>query len=411
MLLPDSMELRICVPYNSRSTAWASFDGRGRVELKRTLAIQFPLIPSNPLLTIIVVFVSVSLLTEGDHIKVTASKFPFPTVCADKQSTDWFHAIARTLKWNERERQKSFVVVEEGPARHTSKKKAESKPVSAAASEEEEETLDEEDQVDEDDDEEEEAEEDKFDIDDSSPEAANAQAAQGAGAGTGAGPGLPVENPKVNSDIDGRPPSSGIGTPDRFVTTRPHPPPTIPSHLISDAAERLRAESHLHQQHPLHSTSTTSGGGSGSASLQTHRKLQVPPPVSTSTSQRSPQAQREMQARGEDGERDFIRAPESLMQSNKSKIPRDRDVEADSMRTPRPDTSSHPHLLSPKSARHGSQQQSGGPWGQQSQQPPPPPPHRNHRRHGSVDSIGAPRRAFAAWGRDESDSNASDSDA
>lgn len=35
MLLPDSMELRICVPFNSRSTAWASFDGRGRIELKR----------------------------------------------------------------------------------------------------------------------------------------------------------------------------------------------------------------------------------------------------------------------------------------------------------------------------------------------------------------------------------------
>lgn len=35
MQLPDSMELRVCVPYNSRSTAWASFDGRGRVELKR----------------------------------------------------------------------------------------------------------------------------------------------------------------------------------------------------------------------------------------------------------------------------------------------------------------------------------------------------------------------------------------
>jgi NAD+ kinase len=35
MLLPDSMEVRIVVPYNSRSTAWASFDGRGRVELKR----------------------------------------------------------------------------------------------------------------------------------------------------------------------------------------------------------------------------------------------------------------------------------------------------------------------------------------------------------------------------------------
>lgn len=35
MLLPDTMELRICVPYTSRSTAWASFDGRGRVELRR----------------------------------------------------------------------------------------------------------------------------------------------------------------------------------------------------------------------------------------------------------------------------------------------------------------------------------------------------------------------------------------
>jgi hypothetical protein len=39
MLLPDSMEVRVCVPFNSRSTAWVSFDGRGRVELKRAFAI------------------------------------------------------------------------------------------------------------------------------------------------------------------------------------------------------------------------------------------------------------------------------------------------------------------------------------------------------------------------------------
>lgn len=50
---------------------------------------------------------------EGDHIKVTASKYPFPTVSADKASTDWFNSISRTLRWNEREKQKSFVVVEE----------------------------------------------------------------------------------------------------------------------------------------------------------------------------------------------------------------------------------------------------------------------------------------------------------
>lgn len=54
----------------------------------------------------------VSCFAEGDHIKVTASTYPFPTVCADKQSTDWFQAITRTLKWNERERQKSFVMLE-----------------------------------------------------------------------------------------------------------------------------------------------------------------------------------------------------------------------------------------------------------------------------------------------------------
>lgn len=44
---------------------------------------------------------------------MTASKYPFPTVCADKASTDWFGSISRTLRWNEREKQKSFVVVEE----------------------------------------------------------------------------------------------------------------------------------------------------------------------------------------------------------------------------------------------------------------------------------------------------------
>ncbi|CAG8531288.1 5842_t:CDS:2 [Ambispora gerdemannii] len=84
MLLPDSMELRICVPFNSRSTAWASFDGRGRLELKR-----------------------------GDHIKITPSKFPFPSVCLDNQSRDWFNSLTRCLKWNERERQRGFVVVED----------------------------------------------------------------------------------------------------------------------------------------------------------------------------------------------------------------------------------------------------------------------------------------------------------
>jgi len=156
MLLPDSMELRICVPYNSRSTAWASFDGRGRVELKRT-------------------FLSPSLIIadkiEGDHIKVTASKYPFPTVCADKASPDWFNAISRTLRWNEREKQKSFVVVEEDnePAvkKQSDRKQAEENMKSPPRPEKTipEQVDEQEGDGDESDDEEEEEEEEDYDID------------------------------------------------------------------------------------------------------------------------------------------------------------------------------------------------------------------------------------------------------
>ncbi|ORZ32340.1 ATP-NAD kinase-like domain-containing protein, partial [Catenaria anguillulae PL171] len=79
MLLPDSMELKVCVPPTSRNTAWASFDGRHRIELK-----------------------------QGDFVSITASKFPFPTICHHDQSSDWFHSLARCLHWNERQRQKAF---------------------------------------------------------------------------------------------------------------------------------------------------------------------------------------------------------------------------------------------------------------------------------------------------------------
>ena len=113
------------------------------------------------------------MLTEGDHIKVTASKFPFPTVCADKQSTDWFHAISRTLKWNERERQKSFVVVEENP---TKKRQSRSHKDGADG-----------DEVSDENDSEEEEEEERFDIDDLSSENSDAVPPAGDGGDSGLG--------------------------------------------------------------------------------------------------------------------------------------------------------------------------------------------------------------------------------
>lgn len=76
LLVPDSMVLRVAVPYDSRSTAWASFDGRNRVELK-----------------------------QGDYVRISASRFPFPTCLRGKQTGDWFECVSRTLNWNERKKQ------------------------------------------------------------------------------------------------------------------------------------------------------------------------------------------------------------------------------------------------------------------------------------------------------------------
>lgn len=71
MVLSDSHLLRIVVPNASRSTAYCSFDGKGRVELR-----------------------------QGDYVTVEASQYPFPTVVAD--SGEWFTSVQRALRWNTR---------------------------------------------------------------------------------------------------------------------------------------------------------------------------------------------------------------------------------------------------------------------------------------------------------------------
>lgn len=71
----DSMELTIKVPEDSRHDAWASFDGRHRVELKR-----------------------------GDSIVVTVSNYPVTMLCDKNQTQEWFKSLSRCLGWNERGR-------------------------------------------------------------------------------------------------------------------------------------------------------------------------------------------------------------------------------------------------------------------------------------------------------------------
>ncbi|KAL2174661.1 ATP-NAD kinase-like domain-containing protein [Thermothelomyces heterothallicus CBS 202.75] len=71
MVLSDTMCLRVSVPRNSRATAYCAFDGKGRIELK-----------------------------QGDHVTITASQYPFPTVL--RTPTEWFDSVSRTLRWNVR---------------------------------------------------------------------------------------------------------------------------------------------------------------------------------------------------------------------------------------------------------------------------------------------------------------------
>ncbi|KAF4581214.1 NAD kinase associated with ferric reductase [Ophiocordyceps camponoti-floridani] len=71
MILSDTMALRVVVPRRSRATAFCSFDGKGRVELR-----------------------------QGDHITINVSQYPFPTVT--RCDNEWFDGVSRTLRWNVR---------------------------------------------------------------------------------------------------------------------------------------------------------------------------------------------------------------------------------------------------------------------------------------------------------------------
>lgn len=71
MVLSDDLLLRIAVPLASRSTAYCSFDGKSRVELR-----------------------------QGDYVTVEASQYPFPTVVSG--SGEWVESVRRALRWNVR---------------------------------------------------------------------------------------------------------------------------------------------------------------------------------------------------------------------------------------------------------------------------------------------------------------------
>ena len=77
MIFPDSVTLRVAVPMDSRSTAWAAFDGKHRTELRR-----------------------------GDSIKMRVSRFPVPLICKVSEGADFLASVKEGLFWNMRVAQK-----------------------------------------------------------------------------------------------------------------------------------------------------------------------------------------------------------------------------------------------------------------------------------------------------------------
>ncbi|KAF6843819.1 putative NAD kinase [Colletotrichum musicola] len=80
IILPDTIVLRVGVPYDARTNSWASFDGRERMEL-------YP----------------------GDYVTISASRYPFASVQAQgRRSEDWVNSISGKLGWNTRQKQKAY---------------------------------------------------------------------------------------------------------------------------------------------------------------------------------------------------------------------------------------------------------------------------------------------------------------
>ena len=87
MILPDSVQVKVVVPLDSRYPAWASFDGKHRIQLN-----------------------------HGDSITIQKSQLNMITVdpCSCPcSSLNWFKKLSNTLHWNVRARQRGTDVSEE----------------------------------------------------------------------------------------------------------------------------------------------------------------------------------------------------------------------------------------------------------------------------------------------------------
>ncbi|GAU35762.1 hypothetical protein TSUD_61220 [Trifolium subterraneum] len=78
LILPEHVTLRVQVPFNSRSPAWASFDGKDRKQL-----------------------------APGDALVCSMAPWPVPTACLVDSTNDFLRSIHEGLHWNLRKTQSS----------------------------------------------------------------------------------------------------------------------------------------------------------------------------------------------------------------------------------------------------------------------------------------------------------------
>ncbi|XP_011080363.1 NAD(H) kinase 1 [Sesamum indicum] len=76
LILPEHVTLRVVVPFNSRSQAWVSFDGKGRKQL-----------------------------APGDALVCSMAPWPVPTACQLDSTSDFLRSIHDGLHWNLRKTQ------------------------------------------------------------------------------------------------------------------------------------------------------------------------------------------------------------------------------------------------------------------------------------------------------------------
>jgi NAD+ kinase len=101
IILPDTMVLRIGVPYDARSSAYTSFDGKYRYVSN--------LSPSLTVHALADILQNRTELCPGDYVTISASRFPYPSVLPlNKRSEDWIESISRSLDWNSRAKQKPY---------------------------------------------------------------------------------------------------------------------------------------------------------------------------------------------------------------------------------------------------------------------------------------------------------------